>query len=63
MHILPVAAAAAALSGAATLAACTYVEERPVVRERPAAVQTVPGATVVTPGAATTAPPAAVIVR
>jgi hypothetical protein len=56
-------AIAAGLGLAATLSACTYVEERPVVRERPAAVQTVPSATVVTPGVAPAAPPAAVIVR
>jgi hypothetical protein len=60
MRILP---AIAAIGGAAALAACTYVEERPVVRERPAAVQTAPAATVVTPGAAPAAPPAAIIVR
>ena len=58
-------AAAAALGAALSLSACTYVEsDRPVVRERPAAVQTVPGgATVVTPGVAPAAPPAAIIVR
>jgi hypothetical protein len=56
--------AAAALGAALSLSACTYVEsDRPVVRERPAAVQTVPGATVVTPGVAPAAPPAAIIVR
>jgi hypothetical protein len=54
----------AALGAVVALSACTYVEERPVVRERPATVQTAPAATVVTPGVvAPAAPPAAIIVR
>jgi hypothetical protein len=67
MRALP---AVAALGAALSLAACAYIErERPVYRDRPAAVQTVPpavvapGPTVVTPGVAPAAPPAAVIVR
>ena len=62
MRTLPAVAAFGA--AVALSAACTYVEERPVVRERPAAVQTAPAATVVTPGVvAPAAPPAAIIVR
>jgi hypothetical protein len=64
MRIPTAVAAAATLGAALSLSACTYVEsDRPVVRERPAAVQTVPGATVVTPGVALAAPPVAIIVR
>jgi hypothetical protein len=58
-----VRSALAALGAAVALSACVYVDRERPVRERPAAVQTVPGATVVTPTPAPAAPPAAVIVR
>ncbi len=57
--------ALAALSFAAALSACVYVERDRPAPARPATVRTVPpgGAAVVTPDPVPAAPPSAVIVR